>query len=119
MGKKNGNLNIPAPEELILKDHPNLGKFPYVFVADEAFQLHDNIMRPYPGQADRLPLNESSFNYRLSTARKMSECAFGTLARRFQIYNRLIELLPENVTKAVLATVAPHNMCHFASTPRI
>ena len=76
MGKKilNGNFNIPAPEEL--KDHPNLGKFPYVFVADEAFPLHDNIMRPYPGQADRLPLNESSFNYRLSTAHKMSECAF-------------------------------------------
>ena len=43
---KNGKLNLPAPQALPGKTV----KVPFVFVADDAFALSPNIMKPYPGQ---------------------------------------------------------------------
>jgi hypothetical protein len=40
-----GELGIPNPQPLPGRNRP----VPYVFVADDAFGLHDNIMKPYPG----------------------------------------------------------------------
>lgn len=39
-------LNIPPPRAL-----PDIeGELPYVFVGDEAFALHNNLLRPYGSQ---------------------------------------------------------------------
>lgn len=48
-GKKlySDRLNIPEPACLPNTEHLVL---PYVFVADEAFALHKNVLRPYPGR---------------------------------------------------------------------
>lgn len=55
-------LNFPTPNEI---DSVN-GPIPYYAVADEAFPLLENLMRPFPGRGKRkLPLDESVFNYRL------------------------------------------------------
>lgn len=43
---KNSLLNIPEPTTLLDNDQTD---FPYVFVADEAFGLEVNVMRPYGG----------------------------------------------------------------------
>ena len=43
----NNNLMVPKPCELT--NAPEYGKFPFVFVGDEAFPLKVNLMRPYPG----------------------------------------------------------------------
>lgn len=101
MGKKikNGEMNIP-PE-----DHRSL---PCVFVADEAFQLTDFMLRPYPGRGG-LSEDRAIFNYRLSRARRMIENTFGILAAQWRIYRKPIIANVETVTNIVKATVCLHN----------
>lgn len=63
MGKgfMNNTFNYPSEKEI---DNKN-GPIPFYAVADEAFPLLKNLMRPYPGRGKRkLPLDESIFNYR-------------------------------------------------------
>ena len=52
---ENGLLNFPSAESL--HNHPGK-KFPYAFLADDAFGLKPNLMKPYPDQ--HLPLDERS-----------------------------------------------------------
>lgn len=91
-------LEIPEDTEL-----PGTSiKMPYVFVADEAYPLLINVLRPYPGRE----LNEQCriFNYRLSRARRTVECSFGLLTSKWRLLNKAIETDVENaiiVTKAI------------------
>ena len=80
----NGELDIPPPKSL--PNWPAGG----VIVADEAFPLGADIMRPYPRalRQHRLSEAEQVFNYRLSRVRRIVENAFGILAQRFRILNR-------------------------------
>ena len=65
---ENGQLNFSSPEPL----HNHQGKpFPYVFLADDAFGLKPNLMKPYPDLY--LPIDEIIFNYRLSRAHRTIE----------------------------------------------
>ncbi|XP_057653522.1 uncharacterized protein LOC130892260 [Diorhabda carinulata] len=70
-------LHIPPPTKLPGSED----YFPYVFVADEAFALHCNLMKPYPQK--KCTKEQDTFNKRLSTARCVVENAFGILASRF------------------------------------
>ena len=92
----NGQLNIPPPKPL--PHFPEGGPLPLVIVADEAFPLRVDLMRPYPRgrTANTLPKDQQVFNYRLSHARRIVENAFGILAQRWRVYNRRIHLKPEN-----------------------
>ena len=64
-------------------------------------------MRPFPGRKN--PENKRIFNYRLSRARRISENAFGLLAQRWHIYQRRLNMIPNNVEEVVKATVILHN----------
>lgn len=95
--------NFPSPKPL-----PGRTKAtPYVVVADDAFPLRFNIMKPYPfkslGGADRV------FNYRLSRARRIVENAFGLLANVFRVFRKPMLLGPERTVKIVLASCVLHN----------
>lgn len=46
----NNTLNLPEPRPL---PGSNID-VPYVFLGDGAFALHRNLMKPYPGNHDRL-----------------------------------------------------------------
>lgn len=54
----NKTLNLPKPAQL---EESNID-LPYIFVGDEAFALHENILRPFSGQL--LNATKSVFNYR-------------------------------------------------------
>jgi len=98
-------LQLPADKPLPAA--AELGCLPHVIVGDEAFPMKRNLMRPYPGRD--LDDEKRIFNYRLSRARRIVENAFGLLAARFRIYQRRLQLHPENVDKVIQATCVLHN----------
>lgn len=77
------------------------------FVADGAFQMSTNVMRPYPGRF--LDEQKRIFNYRLSRARRTIENTFGILSARWRIFQRSIHAGPEVVDKFVIAAMCLHN----------
>ncbi|XP_017469369.1 PREDICTED: uncharacterized protein LOC108361284 [Rhagoletis zephyria] len=73
-------LPIPPPRDI----SQNFRKVPYVVVADDAFPLQENVMKPYSHR--QLSDDERIFNYRLSRARRLVENSFGILVARWRIY---------------------------------
>ena len=99
-------LNLPPDQPLA--EAPELGPLPYVAVGDEAFPLHRNIMRPYPGK--RLTHEEHVFNYRLSRARRIVENAFGILAARWRVFHTKMEINTTLVVDVIKASCVLHNL---------
>ena len=98
-----GKLNLPKPASLTGSEVVT----PFVFIADEAFPLGQNLMKPFARRG--LALNERIFNYRLSRARRVVENAFGILSGRFRVFKAPIALKTETVRAVVKATVCLHN----------
>lgn len=88
-------LNIPPPKQLPGAD----SELPYVFVADEAFALHQHLLRPFGGhQLDSIKKN---FNYRLTRARRYVECAFGILSNKWRILHRPLNVSTDTAVSIV------------------
>ncbi|XP_044598676.1 protein ALP1-like [Cotesia glomerata] len=106
MGQKfeQHEMNTPKPELLTADGMP----LPYVLVGDEAFQLTNYLLRPYPGRGG-LNQNRNIFNYRLSRARRTIENSFGILVSQWRILKKPIESTVENTIKTVQALVVLHN----------
>ena len=99
-------LKFPAPAAI--DNYNTTKKFPYVFVADEAFALKPFMLRPYP-KWDELNINKLIFNYRLSTARRLIENTFGILGSRFRIFRGPIIRKIEDIKHITKAAVILHN----------
>jgi len=50
------------------------------------------------------------YNYRLSRARRIVECAFGILVKQFKVIENKILVFPEKATIIVKTCCLPHNM---------
>lgn len=100
---QNNLLNIP--EESALGNERHL---PYVFVADDAFPLRTDMIKPFR-QSDLTSIEKKIFNYRLSRARRIVENVFGILASRFRIFHTAINLEIKNIDCVVKAACALHN----------
>lgn len=98
------DLKLPKPCSVT----ENFKDAPYVFVADDAFPLTMNIIKPFR-QAQLDSACKEIYNYRVSRARHVVENGFGILASRFRVFHTQINLEPENIVKVVKATCALHN----------
>ena len=96
-------LNIPEPRTL---DDGEI-EAPYVIVADDAFPLMENLMKPYHFRG--LCKEQRICNYHLSRARRIVENVFGVLANRFRIFLSPILLSPDNVEILTLACCTLHS----------
>lgn len=95
-----GSLNLPDNNETT----ENLN---FVFISDEAFALHKNLLKPFPQQA--LNHQRRIFNYRLSRARNVVENAFGLITSVFRVLQTAINMKIENIRYVVLAICVLHN----------
>lgn len=101
---QNNLLHLPSPKPL-----PGRTKaIPFVLVADDAFAMAPNLMKPFTGN-DLIP-SKRIFNYRLSRARRVVENAFGILSARFRVFRRPIILDANKTKRLTLACCALHNM---------
>lgn len=112
---RDGSLHLPPDQHLPGAEHR--GPQPHVFVADEAFPLRRNLMRPFPGRGGLTP-EQRVFNYRLSRARLVVEDAFGIWSAQWRMFRRELEILPEVVENCVKATCVLHNFMR-ASADRL
>ena len=110
-----GRLNLPPPETITGSEE--MGPFPYVFVADAAFPLKENLLRPHPVGRRQCTREQLIFNYRLSRARRIIENGFGLLWVRWGIYRRTLELRAQNAVSIVKATCVLNNFIQRTSTP--
>lgn len=83
----NNQLNIPSERKL-----PNdTGiPMPFVIVGNEAFALSENILRPYPKR--NLTTKQKIYNYRLNRARRIVDCTFSMLVKRWRIFDGSIDV---------------------------
>lgn len=100
------NKTLDIPEDKCLPGSQSQ-KIPHYLVADDAFGLHRNLLKPYGGH--NLTVKKRIFNYRLSRARRYVECAFGILTNKWRIFHRPINLDPDFATDIVKACVVLHN----------
>ncbi|XP_040197230.1 protein ANTAGONIST OF LIKE HETEROCHROMATIN PROTEIN 1-like [Rana temporaria] len=98
-------LDLPDNRPLPGTEGP---KMPYVFVADDAFAIHEHLMKPFSQR--NLDNRKRIFNYRLCRARRLVECAFGILANKWQIFLKPINLKIENACKVIKAACILHNL---------
>lgn len=103
MAMDDGILHLPKPQPLPGRDL----NIPSVIVADDAFALKPNIMKPYPGRD--LGLSQRVFNYRLSRARRCIENTFGIMSARFRLLRAPISLNAAKTRKVTLACCVLHN----------
>lgn len=80
---------------------------PYVLVADDAFALRQNILKPFSQRG--MNIVERVFNYRLSRARHIIENVFGIMSARFRVLRKPIHLNAEKTTLVTLACCVLHN----------
>ena len=100
---ESGILNIPKLSPL-----PNSETcLPFVFVGGDAFELIENMMKPYPSQ--NCTLEEKVFDYRLSRAKRIIENSFGIATARFRIFRRRINAKVSTVKPVTKAIVGLHN----------
>lgn len=100
---ENGELSLPPRKPLPNRNVP----VPYVLVADDAFALRTNVMKPHGGNFLSLP--KRVFNYRLSRTRRIIENVFGIMSARFRVLRSPINLDAAKTRKVTLACCVLHN----------
>lgn len=98
------HLDFPSDRALPLTNEPIL---PFVFIADEAFALHENVMWPYPSKS--LTKEQKIPNYRLLRARRLVECSFGIHSNRWQVLHSSILLHPNSAVNVIISCCILHN----------
>lgn len=96
-------MHLPEPTPLPGREVP----VPFLLVADDAFALKPNILKPHTGRD--LSGLQRMFNYRLSRARRVIENVFGIMSARFRVLRSPINLDANKTKKITLACCVLHN----------
>lgn len=80
---------------------------PFVFVADEAFAVTTNVLRPFPIRG--LDTRKRIYNNRLSRARHYVKCAFGILGSKWRVFLKALQLDVDTVESIIKACCILHN----------
>ena len=80
-----------------------------LILGDSAFPFKPWLMKPFTNAV--LTPVQSNFNYRLSRARMVVECAYGQLKGRWRILLRKCESTPVELRSACWACIVLHNIC--------
>ncbi len=84
---------------------------PGIFVvADNAYDPSEHLHVPFAGIEKSIPQNDA-FHFHLSQLRIKVEQAFGKLTNKFQILNRPLTILYENICPLFFAITRMHNNC--------
>jgi hypothetical protein len=81
---------------------------PPIILGDGAFPLKSWLMKPF-GSAN-ISRMQRNFNYRLSRARMVTECAFGLLKSRWRVLHRRCESSKDTTKCMALACLTLHNI---------
>lgn len=108
MGKQinDGTFDIPPRKPL---PGTNI-HLPHVIVGDEAFSLHENLMKSYPRQATHTDRTKFVYNFRHSHARRVSENGFGILSSTFRIFFTPIHCSIDHINNIIMASCIFHNL---------
>lgn len=96
---KSDSLNLPPKSQI--------NGLPFAFIADEAFALRQDLLKPYNVRV--LDEEKRVFNYRLSRARRIIENVFGILVNRFGVLNSKFKMSPSSIEDIVMACCVLHN----------
>ena len=107
IGRKLESNQLGIPGSRPLPNDENGKCMPFVIVGDEAFALSEHVLRPYPNR--NLSVQQRIYNYRLTRARRMVECAFGILANKWRIFHRPLDVTPQFCDSIVKACCILHN----------
>ncbi|XP_040195561.1 protein ALP1-like [Rana temporaria] len=103
-GLQYGDFNVPQPRPLPGTAGPDL---PLVVLGDEAFALSTHLLRPYTRHG--LTAKKRIFNYCLSRAHRMVECAFGICTAKWRVLLTAMHLEVDHAVNVVLACCVLHN----------
>ena len=110
-GRKFLNEELNMPPRKTLPGFPEAGLLLHCIVADDAFPLRVDLLKPFPrgAQGHKLAEDQLVFNYRLSRARRIVENAFGILVQRWRVFDRRMYLSTPNATLVIQAATVLHN----------
>ena len=97
---------------MCIRDRDNV--VPHVIVGDEAFALHENLMKPYPRQQSLHDLSKAIYNYRLSRARRTTENTFRILRGYFRLFFLPIATASETTEKLIICACILYNILREA-----
>lgn len=101
---ENGTARLPPPRAL-----PNSQRvLPLYLIGDAGFPMRPYLMVPY-SRLNRYTPMQKIYNYRLSRARRIVECAFGLMTSKWTVFNKPLEWGVRNSEQIILAIICLHN----------
>lgn len=103
---RDGTFSIPPPKKLPGTDI----EVPHVIVGDEAFGLHQNLMKSYARRTALDDRSKLTYNYRHSHARRVSENAFGIMGSIFRIFSTPIHSSMHHINNIIMDSCILYNL---------